>query len=460
RAGESIAVLTEQGAGEPARSLTLELEARRKDGSTVWTETSVTILRGADGTPTSLLGVARDISARVHAEDALRRSEEHLRQAQKMEAIGRLAGGVAHDFNNIMTVIDGRSQLMLAKASASDPARRDIEIVRQAAKRATGLTRQLLAFSRKQVLQPRVLDLNAVVASMTDLLRRLIGEDIELSTVPGRDLMRVQADPSQLEQVIMNLAVNARDAMPAGGRLTIETRNVELAEPVATDSPGTQAGPHVMVSVTDTGTGMDEATRARVFEPFFTTKGAGKGTGLGLSTVYGIVTQSGGRVAVTSAPGAGSTFTVWLPAVEAAPETGATAATGGAAPGTETILLVEDEESVRELAQELLESLGYVVVAAANGPEALAVCGRPEQRIDLMLTDVIMPQMSGKETAVQARRLRQDLKVLYMSGYTDDALGRHGVLDSDITLLEKPFSRDALATKVRGVLDAGRPTVR
>jgi two-component system, cell cycle sensor histidine kinase and response regulator CckA len=340
---------------------------------------------------------------------------------------------------------------MLAKLPADQPVRRDVDIIRGAARRATGLTRQLLAFSRKQVLQPRVLDLNAVVASMMDLLRRLIGE--ELITVPGAELHRVQADPGQLEQVMMNLAVNARDAMPAGGRLTIATSDVVLGDPAPTDAPGAQAGPHVMLSVTDTGTGMDEATRARVFDPFFTTKGPGKGTGLGLSMVYGIVTQSGGRVAVTSAPGTGSTFTVWLPAVLAPADVAATPGPDGAMRGTETILLVEDEEDVRDLAQELLESLGYVVVTAANGSQALRVCARREQRVDLMLTDIIMPQMSGKETALGARRLRADLKVLYMSGYTDDALGRHGVADAHATLLEKPFTRQSLARKVREALD-------
>jgi two-component system, cell cycle sensor histidine kinase and response regulator CckA len=303
------------------------------------------------------------------------------------------------------------------------------------------------------VLQARVLDLNAVVASMIELLRRLIGEDIELVTVPGAGLHRVRADPGQLEQVMMNLAVNARDAMPAGGRLTIATSAVVLAEPAPTDGPGAQAGPHLLLSVTDTGTGMDEATQARVFDPFFTTKGPGKGTGLGLSMVYGIVTQSGGRVAVTSAPGAGSTFNVWLPAVHAPADVTAAPGADGAMGGTETILLVEDDDDVRDLAEQVLESLGYVVVTAANGPAALRVCARPAQRVDLMLTDVIMPQMSGKEAALGARRLRADLKVLYMSGYTDDALGRHGVVDADAALLEKPFTRESLARKVREALD-------
>ncbi len=385
------------------------------------------------------------------AYEELSRTQHQLTQAQKMEAVGRLAGGIAHDFNNLLTVITGRSDLALLRLPPGDGLRRDIELIGRTAGRAADLTRQLLAFSRKQVIQPRVVDLNAVLGAMTSMLGRLIGEHIELVAVPGAALGRVKADPGQIEQVIMNLAVNARDAMPDGGRLTIQTANRDL-DAAAAARLGAKPGPHVMLAVADTGVGMSEETREHIFEPFFTTKEVGKGTGLGLATVYGIVTQHGGSVDVESEPRRGTTFRVYLPRVEeAAP--GPPAPPEEAPRGSETILLVEDNDEVRDLARDMLEGLGYAVLVASRPSEALALAERHAETIHLVLTDVVMPEMSGRALAHRLAGIRPDASVLYMSGYTDMALGQQGVLDAATALLQKPFTPAALARAVRAALE-------
>jgi signal transduction histidine kinase len=388
------------------------------------------------------------------AYEELSRTQEQLTQARKMEAVGRLAGGIAHDFNNLLTVMIGRSQLLLRRLGAQDPVRRDIELIEQTADRAADLTRQLLAFSRKQVLQPTVLDLNAVVANMAEMLRRLIGEDIALVTALDPALGHVKADLGQIEQIVMNLAANARDAMSKGGRLTLETANAELDVAYARHHVDVRPGPHVMLAVSDTGIGMTPETQAQIFEPFFTTKGPGVGTGLGLATVYGIVKQSDGHIWVYSEPGRGTTFKICLPRVqEAVDSSAARPGLPESARGYETILLVEDELAVRELARDVLSAHGYTVLEAQNGREALRISERHSGPIHLMLTDVVMPEMSGQELASRLAALRPTMPVVYMSGYTDAAVVHHGVLDPGTIFLQKPFTPDALARKIRQVLD-------
>jgi signal transduction histidine kinase len=382
--------------------------------------------------------------------------ETQLAVSQRMEAVGRLAGGVAHDFNNILTAISGYADLLLADLPPSDDRRKDVEEIHQAAQRAASLTQQLLAFSRRQVLQPKVVDLNGLVRDIEKMLRRLIGEDILFATVLHPRLGNVRADPGQLEQVLVNLAVNSRDAMPDGGRLTIETRNVELDESYAADHPGVKPGRYVLLAVSDTGMGMDEETKARIFEPFFTTKVRGKGTGLGLATVYGIVQQTGGHIWPYSEPGKGTTMRVYLPRVD---EPADPIEKPGAAPeelrGTETILLVEDEAQVRAVTRQLLERNGYTVLEARDGPSALALAEGSDgaTRVHLLLTDVIMPGMSGRDLATRLLAHRPDLRVVYMSGYTDDAVVRHGMLEPGLAYLEKPFRPATLLRKVREALD-------
>jgi two-component system, cell cycle sensor histidine kinase and response regulator CckA len=403
-------------------------------------------LQGPDGRPGGVIGVATDVSQR-------RRLEDELRQAQKMEAIGRLAGGVAHDFNNLLAAIMGHAELMMRRLDAAHPLHRHAESVLKASTRGALLTRQLLAFSRKEVLTPRVLDVHTVIAEMEEMLRRLIGEHIELVIVLGERPVQVRADRGQLEQVIMNLAVNARDAMAAGGLLTIEVASMhQSTEAVAGPR---NAGAYVTIVVSDTGCGMDASTAARIFEPFFTTKDQGKGTGLGLSTVYGIVEQSGGHIDVESQPGAGATFTVYLPRVEedaAAPGGEGPAST--AARGCETVLLAEDEPAVRAMACEALQSHGYAVLEARNGVEALALAQAHRGPLHLLVTDVVMPQMGGGELSRRLLDQRPGLRVLYMSGYTDDAVVRQGIYEATSAFLQKPFSIGAFARKVRETLDA------
>ena len=374
-----------------------------------------------------------------------------------MEAIGRLAGGVAHDFNNLLTVIIGRSQVLVDRLRPEDPARPTVDLIKKTADRAAQVTRQLLAFSRKQVLQPKVLDLNGVVEGMTLLLKRLIGEDIQLTFVPGVHLGRAKADPGQLEQVIINLAVNARDAMPQGGCLTIETENVELGEEHARRDKDIRPGSYVMLAMSDTGIGMSEETKRRLFEPFFTTKGPGRGTGLGLATVYGTVKQSGGAISVYSEPGAGTTLKIYLPRVEEEIEIEKPVAEPGCRGGAEMVLLAEDDHELRDLAREILELHGYRVLQAGTPAEALLSAEKHTGAIDLLVTDVVMPQMNGRRLAEGITAMRPEIRVLYMSGYTDDAIVHHGVLDQGMPFLQKPFTPDALARKVREVLEAPRP---
>ncbi|MDE3041563.1 MAG: PAS domain S-box protein [Nitrospirota bacterium] len=392
---------------------------------------------------------------RARTEGVLRETEAQLRQAQKMEAVGRLAGGVAHDFNNLLTVIRGYSELLLGRLGPTDAMRKDMEEVKKAADRASGLTRQLLSFSRRQFIAAKVVDLNALVANMDGMLRRLIGEDIiELCAELDASTGAIKADPGQVEQVIMNLVVNARDAMPKGGRLTIETRNVTIGKGARLDAVGVEPGPYVLLEVRDTGHGMDAETRSHLFEPFFTTKEKGKGTGLGLSTVYGIVKQSGGSITVESAPGRGATFRIYFPRVEQeVPGTAGSAEATDSAHGRETILLVEDEPSVRGLVHETLRLHGYTVLEARHGIEALLTSAKYVGPIHLLLTDVVMPQMSGPEVAEKLLIVRPGVKVLYMSGYPDHPVFDQGGVSRETGFLPKPFSPHVLAQKVREVLD-------
>jgi PAS domain S-box-containing protein len=430
-----------------------ESEVYRKDRSSFWVSESVRAVRDEDGTLLYYEGTIEDITERNRTEEALRESEERLRQSQKMEGIGQLAGGMAHDFNNILTAITGYSDLTLRKLPEDNPLRHNVQQIKKAGERAASLTRQLLAFSRKQILQPKVLNLNAVVPDMDKMLRRLIGEDIELLMVLDPALGSVKADPSQIEQVILNLFVNAREAMPKGGKLTIETANVYLSEEYSRQYVSVRSGHHVMLAVSDNGCGIEEATQKRIFEPFFTTKSTGKGTGLGLSTVYGIVKQSEGSIWVYSEVGKGTTFKVYLPRCDEVVEVHKESEPNvQLSHEGEIVLLVEDEEMVRGMARQVLEMNGYHVLEASHGKEALRICEQHTGRIDLMVTDVVMPQMSGRELAECLASSRPETRVLFVSGYTDDAIVHHGVLNEHVNFLQKPFTPDALAHKVREVL--------
>ena len=433
-----------------AQSYAIEHRVSWPDGSVHWLECKGEVYRDAHGQPVRMAGTCADISERKYAEVALRESEEQLRQSQKMEAIGRLAGGVAHDFNNLLTAIGGYSSLALLEFDPDDPRREYLEEIQRAGERGASLTKQLLASGRKQVLSPRLLDLNALVDDLTSLLRRVIGEDVELEWARDSAPAVVFADAGQIEQVIMNLAVNARDAMPHGGTLSIVSSSVELE---ADDSRG-PPGQYVRLNVSDSGQGMDDATMARMFEPFFTTKEPGKGTGLGLSTVYGIVQQLSGSIRARSVLGRGTEFEIYLPQRERGlltvrPESVAPLVRGG----DETVLLVEDESQVRKLVFEVLQARGYRVLAAKDGVEAVPLEESFSDRIDLLITDVVMPGMSGRELAQHVLAARPETKVLFMSGYTDDAVLRHGVNAPGTAFLQKPFALEDLLLKVRALLD-------
>jgi len=431
-----------------------EKEYIRKDGSRVPVVFGATLLEGFQDRG---VGFVLDISERKRADKALRESEKQLRHSQKMEAVGRLAGGVAHDFNNLLTIIAGRSELMRERLRPDDPLRWEVDLIFNTAERAAALTRQLLAFSRRQVLAPKVLDLNTVVANVQTMLGRLIGEDIDLVITPGPSLGRVKADPGQVEQVIMNLAINARDAMPNGGRLTIRTANVEWDAASAARRGAGSPGSYVRLAVSDTGSGMDPAVQAHLFEPFFTTKEQGKGTGLGLSTVFGIVEQSGGFIVVDSELARGTTFEVYLPRVEGASEMDQAAADPAVAPrGSETVLLAEDEEAVRDLMEELLHRSGYTVLKARDARDALLIGERHAGPIHLLVTDVIMPGMSGPELSRRIAMVRPAMKVLYVSGYTDSTVP-YDEWNKD-TFLQKPFTTGAFTRKVREILDGRGPS--
>lgn len=409
--------------------------------------------READG---SILwhGFVQDVTERKAAENEQLQLEANLRQMQKMDSIGRLAGGVAHDFNNLLTVIQMYADLMESQMSSEDPLLPKLAQIQRASERAGELTRQLLAFSRKQILNTAVINLNQLITQLQKMLGRLIGEDIELSVCLEPDLWNILADPGQIEQVIMNLVVNARDAMPTGGQLTIETHNIQLNETFLTTQLNTPSGPCVILAISDTGQGMDETTRQRIFEPFFTTKGPGSGTGLGLATVHGIVQQSGGSIFVYSKPSQGSTFKIYLPASTTTPATTARLSSEiSDTSGSETILVVEDETAVRDLVRTTLIEQGYTIMTAQDGEEALNFMAQQSQPVDLLLTDVVMPKMSGRELAEQLQEKWPTLKVLFMSGYMDDAVVRHGILTAQVAFLTKPFSRTMLVNKVRETLD-------
>ena len=428
-----------------------EQRYRHKLGHEVWGLLSLSRAGGRPAGPPDLLIQVFDITERKRAE-AL---EAQLRQAQKIEAVGQLAAGVAHDFNNLLMVITGRSHILLHHLGSNHPLRNHVELIQSTADRAGALTRQLLVFSRREALQPKVLDLSTVVTGMVAMLRRLIGEQIELVTEPISRPGRAKADPAQMEQVVLNLVVNARDAMPHGGRLVIEAGDVEVDDRAAGEHPGMRPGLHVTLVVRDTGVGMDAATQARLFEPFFTTKGPGKGTGLGLAVVYGIVKQSGGYIGVESELGKGTTFTVYLPSVEEAVEPAPAEVAPAELPGgTETVLMVEDEEAVRDLIGEILRQAGYTVLGARHGGEALVIGDRHRGPIHLLLTDVVMPEMGGRELVDRLAVTRPAMKVIFMSGYTDDAVAGHGVVGTGTALLRKPVTPETLLRSVRDVLDA------
>ena len=425
---------------------TYELDILSKDGARFSLEVSTRLIFQT-GKPVAIQGIARDVTER-------RRFESHLLQSHKMEAIGRLAGGVAHDFNNLLTVITGYSQWILDELAEDSPLSDSASEILLAAHRAAALTNQLLAFSRNQVIQPIVVDLNSLVTGLDQMLRRVIGEDVELIAATSPDLGLVKADPGQIEQVILNLAVNARDAMPGGGRLILETGNVDIGENAGAplDCP---PGPYVMLAVSDSGCGIDESIKAHIFEPFFTTKEIGKGTGLGLSTVYGIVKQGGGHIRLESEPGAGAVFRIYFPRVSGVLPAAAAPKPVSRRRGSETILLVEDETAVRRIVGEMLLRLGYTILEAPDGRAARKFMLEYNEPIQLLLTDVVMPELGGQELARLLKAMRDDLKVLFMSGYADDAIVQQGVLEQGMAYLQKPFTPDALAAKIREVLDGG-----
>lgn len=440
----------ERAMTQRTRELT-EIEFVFPDGSPGWFDLRVIPV------PSGICIISLDTTQERQARARLRGTEEQLRQSQKMEAVGVLAGGIAHDFNNLLSVILCYGDLALARLDGADPMRADVEEMTKAAARAADLTRQLLMFSRQQVLEPKVIDLNEVLANMEKMFQRILGADIDLVARFATNLETVRVDPSSIEQVLMNLVVNARDAMPTGGKLTLETANIDLDDTYAEQHLGVIPGPHVMLAVTDTGKGIDKATQARIFEPFFTTKEKGKGTGLGLSTVFGIVQQSGGSIWLYSEPGQGTAFKVFLPAVARTSQIAQSSVAPRDHRGSETILLVEDEDQVRVVTGSILRKNGYEVIEARNAGEALLKAEQHRARIHLMLTDVIMPQLSGPELAKRLMGVRPDMRTLCMSGYTGDSVVRHGVLEASVSFLQKPITAASLTAKVREVLDEALP---
>jgi two-component system, cell cycle sensor histidine kinase and response regulator CckA len=431
----------------------IEFRAIRPDGNIRWITGRAQTYYDMNGIATRMIGVAIDITEQRRAEQALKESEEQLRQAQKMEAIGKLAGGIAHDFNNLLTAILVQCDFLLMQMKFEDPLHNKVLEIKKAGDRAAALTKQLLAFSRKQVLQPKTLRLNDIVSDLYNMLKRLIGEHIELIIVLDPDCGYVKADQGQVEQVIMNLVVNSRDAMPNGGKLTIETKNVSLDSIYARSHISVQPGEYVMVAISDNGVGMTDDTKRRIFEPFFTTKELGKGTGLGLSTVYGIVKQSGGNIWVYSELNQGTVFKIYLPRIEEKVDEEIKEEVSVEIPcGTETILLVEDEDMVRELTREILELYGYKILEAPHPDEAISICHRYNGPIHMMITDVVMPKISGKQLADRLSKVRPEMSVLYMSGYTDEAIVHHGMLDNNINFIQKPFTPETLAQTVRRLI--------
>ncbi|HYK40013.1 MAG TPA: PAS domain S-box protein [Candidatus Eremiobacteraceae bacterium] len=448
---DHAAVRDAEDSCEKGLAFQAEYRVMKKDGRVVWVSDSAVVIEGPEGRPV-MEGIIVDITER-------KQLEGQLQQSRRMEAVGRLAGGIAHDFNNLLTIIKGYTELAVQRKDLPTPVRADIEHIDDASERAAGLVRQLLAFSRKQVLQPKNLDLNAIVLGLEKLLRRLIGEDIEMKTIVSAGLGTIKADPAQVEQVLMNLVVNARDAMPQGGRMIVETSNVDLDKTYASEHVSVKPGRYVMLAVSDSGTGMSPETIAHIFEPFFTTKGGTKGTGLGLATVYGIVKQSGGYIWVYSEPEKGSTFKVYFPRVdEQAEKDSHKRRDEKAERGSETVLLVEDDDAVRELAEVILKAQGYTVICADGPKQAQEIAEKRADEIDLVLTDVIMPMMSGRELVKKLTARNSKMRVLYMSGYTDNVIAQGGVLEEGLAFLQKPFTPRALRQKVREVLDAGVPT--
>lgn len=425
-----------------------------KDGRAAWVEAHTRVILNDKGNRAGMRGVIVDITASKEAEQARAHLEEQLRHAHRMESIGRLAGGVAHDFNNLLTTINGYADLMLGELEPGNPLRASLDEIRKAGERAAELTHQLLAFSRRQIIQPRRLALNSLIREDTNLLKRLLGEDIELAAILDPELGHIRGDQGQIHQVILNIAVNARDAMPQGGRLTLETRNVTIDEENAREHPSLQPGSYVMLSMSDTGVGMDSETKSRIFEPFFTTKEKERGTGLGLSMVYGIVEQSGGSILVDSEPGRGTSIRIYLPRIEEHVAEPDVARDESESPrGSETVLVVEDDDTVRRVTCQVLRDLGYRLIEAANGSEALHASEAHQGQIPLMITDMVMPRMSGRDLAARLRQLRPEMRVLYMSGYTDEALVRRGPLEPGMFFLQKPFTGRELAQTVRRILD-------
>jgi two-component system sensor histidine kinase EvgS len=451
--------LTSEFSGEPIdpyRSRIVEVKVYHKNGGTVWLEITATFIRDENGKPTGLLLAGRDINARKKAEEEKAKLEEQLLQAQKMESVGRLAGGVAHDFNNMLNVILGYAELAKLKLTSDDPVSKDIEEIEKAAIRSRDVTSQLLAFSRKQIISPKIINLNELILSIQKTLARVIGEDVHLSFYPKENIWQIKFDPTHIEQILFNLAANARDAMPGGGKLTMETHNVHLDEAFCRDHLGFMPGDYVVLAVSDNGSGIDKENLQYVFEPFFTTKDVGKGTGLGLAMVYGIVKQNGGFINVYSEPGQGTTFKIYMPRNLEMDATVEETKEESAVFSPAMILLVEDDDMVRGMITQMLKTIGYSVMAAATPGEALSLCEKGDTTVDLVITDVVMPVMNGRELRDKLRVVRPEIKVLFVSGYTSNVVVHHGILEEGVHFLQKPFSMNDLSRKISEALAGKR----